>query len=292
MTQSNSRTSEADPRMPLDREIALGYVRWLVAAERADDPQARREYCEAAGFHPKLLYNNPQIDAVARLFRDQSQLERLGDMTLREYLMYHYYYIHQGYRYGAPRLQQRWLGNDIIKTPMDCWVYQEIIWETRPDYVIELGVMFGGATHFYASILDMVGHGEVIGIDVSLAKAKAPQSKRIRYLEGSSTAPEVVEQVRRLTAGKRVLVIADSDHEKNHVLAEIRAYAPMVHVGGYFVVEDSLNDVMGYHPVPNEGPKAAARAFLAENDAFVPDRRWGERYVMTLNPDGFLLRVK
>ena len=175
---------------------------------------------------------------------------------------------------------------------MDCWVYQEIIWETHPDFVIELGVMFGGATHFYASMLDLVGHGEVIGIDVSLAKAKAPQNRRIQYLEGDSTSGKVVEEVRRRVAGKRVLVIADSDHEKSHVLAEIRAYSPFVHVGGYFVVEDSLNDVMGYHPVPNEGPMAAAKAFLAENDDFVADRRWGERYVMTLNPDGYLLRVK
>jgi cephalosporin hydroxylase len=278
--------------LPLDKEIALKYVTYLVEKRIADLPETRRDFCAAAGFHPKLLYNNPHLGAIAKLFQDQSSIERLGDMTLREYLMYHYYYIHQGYRYGAPRQQQRWLGHDLIKTPQDCWVYQEIIWETRPDYVIELGVMFGGATHFYASILDLVGHGEVIGIDVSLAKAKAPQSQRIHYLEGSSTAPEMVERVRAMTAGKRVMVIADSDHEKNHVLAEIRAYAPMVHVGGYFVVEDSLNDVMGYHPVPNEGPKAAAEAFLADNDDFVLDRRWGERYVMSLNPNGFLLRVK
>jgi cephalosporin hydroxylase len=281
-----------DPTLPLDREIAMKYVAYLVERRVPDAPEARREFCEQSGFHPKLLYANPHVEAIEKIFRDQSSIERLGDMTLREYLRYHYYYLHQGYRYGAPRLQQRWLGHDIIKTPMDCWVYQELIFETKPDYVIELGVMFGGATHFYASILDLVGHGEVIGIDVSLAKARGPDNKRIRYIEGSSTAPAVVEEVRALTQGKRVLVIADSDHEKNHVLGEIRAYAPMVHVGGYFVVEDSLNDVMGYHPVPNEGPRAAALAFLAENDAFVPDRRWGERYVMTLNPDGFLLRVK
>jgi cephalosporin hydroxylase len=280
------------PQLPLDKEIALKYVTYLVDKRIADLPETRRDFCESAGFHPKLLYNNPHLGAIAKLFQEQSSIERLGDMTLREYLMYHYYYIHQGYRYGAPKLQQRWLGHDIIKTPMDCWVYQEIIWETRPDFVIELGVMFGGATHFYASILEMAGHGEVIGIDVSLAKARPAQNARIRYLEGSSTAPEMVEQVRAITSGKRVLVIADSDHEKSHVLAEIRAYAPMVHVGGYFVVEDSLNDVMGYHPVPNEGPKAAAEAFIAENDAFVVDRRWAERYIMSLNPNGFLLRVK
>jgi cephalosporin hydroxylase len=278
--------------LALDREIAMKYVTWLVEKRIADLPKTRVDFCAEAGFHPKLLYNNPHIAAIEKLFRDQSSIERLGDMTLREYLMYHYYYIHQGYRYGAPRMQQKWLGHDIIKTPMDCWVYQEIIFETKPDFVIELGVMFGGATHFYASILDMVGHGRVIGIDVSLAKARGPDNARIEYIEGSSTDPAIVGRVAEMTRGKRVLVIADSDHEKNHVLAEIRAYAPMVHVGGYFVVEDSLNDVMGYHPVPNEGPKAAALAYLAENDDFVADRQWGERYVMTLNPDGFLLRIK
>ena len=172
----------AKHHLPLDKEIALKYATYLVEKRIADTPETRRDFCAEAGFHPKLLYNNPHIGALAKLFSDQSSIERLGDMTLREYLKYHYYYIHQGYRYGAPKLQQRWLGNDIIKTPMDCWVYQEIIWETHPDFVIELGVMFGGATHFYASILDLVGHGEVIGIDVSLAKAKPPQSKRIQYL--------------------------------------------------------------------------------------------------------------
>lgn len=280
------------PFLPLDQEIAMKYVTYLVEKRIADVAETRRAFCEESGFHPKLLYNNPHIEDIGKLFKNQSSMQRLGDMTLREYMMYHYYYIHQGYRYGAQRLQQRWLGHDLIKTPFDCWVYQEIIWETKPDFVIELGVMFGGATHFYASILDLVGHGEVIGIDVSLEKARGPDNKRIRYFEGSSTAPEMVEKVRSIVAGKRVLVIADSDHEKNHVLAEIRAYAPMVHVGGYFVVEDSLNDIMGYHPVPNEGPMAASHAFLADNDQFVIDRRWGERYVMSLNPDGFLLRVK
>jgi len=94
----------ASPALALDREIALKYVAWLVDSGGADDAESRRAFCEASGFHPKLLAANPHVDAVAKLFRDQSSLERLGDMTLREYLVYHYYYIHQGYRYGAPRL--------------------------------------------------------------------------------------------------------------------------------------------------------------------------------------------
>jgi cephalosporin hydroxylase len=277
--------------LPLDKEVAMKYVTWLVEKRIADGADTRIRFCEESGYHPKLLYNNPHLGAIEKLFQDQSSMERLQDMTLREYMKYHYYYIHQGYRYGTGN-QQKWLGHDIIKTPWDCWSYQEIIWETRPDFVIELGVMFGGATHFYASLLDLVGHGEVLGIDITLEKAKPAQNKRITYLEGGSTSPEMLAKVRAKVQGKRVLVIADSDHEKNHVLAEIRAYAPFVHVGGYFIVEDSLNDVMGYHPVPNEGPKAAAEAFLAETDEFVLDRRWGERYIMSLNPNGFLLRVK
>lgn len=281
-----------NPSLALDKEIAQRYIAYLVEQKRGDDPETRRAFAAATGFHQKLLHNNPHIGAIEKLFQDQSSMERLGDMTLRDYMMYHYYYLHQGYRYGARRHQQRWLGHDIIKTPQDCWIYQEIIFDTKPDVIIELGVMFGGATHFFASILDLIGGGEVIGIDISLAKAKPPENKRISYLEGGSTTPEILEQVQRKVAGKRVLVIADSDHEKTHVLGEIRAYAPFVNVGGYFVVEDSLNDVMGYHPVPNEGPKAAAEVFLGETDNFVMDRRWGERYIMSLNPNGYLLRVK
>jgi cephalosporin hydroxylase len=290
---TGKRTSPASSHdLPLDQEIALEYVRYLVESSVDDTPDARRDFCEQRGHHQKLLHNNPHIRSIESLFGRRSSIERLGDMTLREYLRYHHYYLHQGYRYGVPRLQQKWLGHDIIKTPQDCWVYQEIIFETRPDVIVELGVMFGGATHFYASMLDLVGSGEVLGIDVTLAKAKPPENRRITYIEGSSTSEEILAEVRVRTRGKRVLVISDSDHEKNHVLAELHAYAPFVNLGGYFIVEDSLNDVMGFHPVPNEGPQAAARVFLAENDAFAIDRRWCERYVMTLNPDGFLRRVK
>ena len=191
-----TRESGHSIAMPLDKEIAQRYVAYLLERKIEDSAEARRAFCEASGCHAKLIYNNPHIGAIEGLFRKQLNIEQLSNISLRDYLLYHYHYIHQGYRYGAPELQQRWLGHDIIKTPWDCWIYQEIIWETRPDFVIELGVMFGGSAHFYAGILDLIGAGEVIGIDVSLAKAKAPQNKRIRYMEGSSSAKETVETVR------------------------------------------------------------------------------------------------
>jgi cephalosporin hydroxylase len=278
--------------LALDKEVALKYVTWLVEKRIADGEDTRVAFCEESGFHPQLLYNNPHVGDIERLFRDQSSMERLGELTLREYMRYHRFYLQKASEYGSERLQPRWLGQDVEKTPWDCWVYQEIIWETRPDFVIELGVTSGGSAHFFASVLDMVHHGEVIAIDLSLATARPADNKRITYIEGSSTAPETLEQVRSRAAGKRVLVVADSRHEKNHVLAEMRAYAPLIHVGGYLIVEDTLNDVMGFQAAPIQGPQAATHIFLAEHDEFVLDRRIAERYVMTLNPDGFLRRVK
>lgn len=280
------------PEIALDREIALRYVRFLLDKGLDDGAEPRRLFCEEAGVHPKLLYYNPHVKAVAAMFGDQSSLERLMDMTLRDWMQYHYYYIHQGYRYGAEKLQQRWLGQDIIKSPMDCWVYQEIIHDTRPDIILELGVMFGGATRFFASICDLVGHGRVIGVDISLSKVGTIDHPRVELIEGSSVGDEVFRKIEAAAAGKKVLVVADSDHEKSHVLQEIRLYSRFVPVGGYFIVEDSANDPMHFHPVPNEGPQAAALEFLRENDDFVADRRYAEKYILSINPYGYLLRVK
>jgi cephalosporin hydroxylase len=278
--------------LSLDREIALRYVRYLLDHDVEDSPLARKGFCDEQTIHPKLLYHNPHIRDISALFTPGSSFERLRSMTLQEWALYHHHYVHQAYRYGDPEMQQRWLGHDILKSPFDCWVYQEILFRVRPDVVLELGVMFGGASHYLASILDLVGHGMVLGVDISLAKVRGVENQRIEYIEGGSTEPMTFERVRERIDGKRVMVIADSDHEKDHVLRELRLYAPFVSVGSYYVVEDSLNDAMRWHPVPNEGPQAAAVEYVRENPAFVPDVRYAERYILTLNPLGFLLRVR
>jgi len=276
----------------LDHEIILKYIKFLVTHDLLDTPESRSDFCKKESIHPKLLYYNPNIKSVENLFQDKSNFERLMDMSLREWMNYHYYYIHQGYRYGAEELQQQWLGRDIIKTPFDCCVYQEIIQKVKPDYIVELGVMFGGATLFYASICDIVGHGKIIGIDITLSKVKKIDNKRVSLIEGSSVSEDTYKKVKKIVGKRSVLVIADSDHEKSHVLKELRLYSQLVSVGSYYIVEDSLNDLMGFHPVPNEGPQAAAKEFLAENDSFIIDRRIGEKYILTTNPTGYLLRVK
>ncbi|HEY2846597.1 MAG TPA: CmcI family methyltransferase [Pyrinomonadaceae bacterium] len=276
----------------LDQDVAQGYARFLIEAGSADSPQARQDYCKAKAIHPKLLYYNPHIRSLESLFSDRSNVERLMDMTVREWTLYHHHYVHQAYRYGDSEMQQRWLDHDILKSPFDCWIYQELIYKIKPDFIVELGIMFGGATHFYASICDLVGHGQVVGVDISLAKVKSVDNARITLVEGSSSSQETFEKVKGLVNGGTALVIADSDHEKNHCLAELRLFSKLVTVGSYYVVEDSLNDPMHWHPVPNEGPQAAALAFMDETDDFVIDTRYAEKYIFSLSPLGFLLRVK
>ena len=283
-----------DESAATDTAIAKAYVAFLAAGGRSDDHATRAEFCRKEDVAPKLLYANPHIKAIASLYASHTNIERTFDMTLREYLRYHYYYIHQAYKYGIPEMQQTWLGHHIIKSPSDCWAYQELIWRNKPDIVLELGIMFGGASVFFAHVLDLIGHGEVLGIDISLKNLKhQPKAGgRITYLEGDSGSQEILDEVARRVAGKNVLVIADSDHEKEHVLKELRLYSRFVQKGGYYVVEDTLNDLMGFHPVPNEGPLAAMRQFMAETDEFEIDRRLPEKYFMSLSPDGFLRRVK
>lgn len=277
---------------PLDREIAVEYIRFLVNQGLDDDPDARKRFCNENDIEPKLLYYNPHIEEIAGLFSAESGIERHLDMTLREWLEYHHHYVHQGDRYGQADLQQRWMGRTLIKSPFECWNYQEIIVRTEPDVVLELGVKHGGASLFYADLCDLRDHGRIIGVDVDLGQVRHDGHERVDYIEGSSTDPGVVEQVKERTEDDDVLVIADSDHEKNHVLEELRAYAELVPKGGYYIVEDTLNDVLDWHPVPNEGPKAAVEAFLQENDAFEVDRRFGERYLVGLNPMGYLRRTR
>ena len=280
------------PQQALDKEIILKYVRFLLDGEREDSAPTRKEFCDRESIHPKLLYYNPNIQLVANLFNHESNFERLSRMSLWDWTLYHHHYVHQAYRYGDEEMQQKWLGHHLLKSPFDCWIYQEIIDRVRPDIVLELGVMFGGASHFFADILKLAGHGEVLGVDISLSKVGPTEGKAISYIEGDSTSPEIFAQVKERVAGKRVMVVADSDHEKNHVLRELKLYSQFVPVGSYYIVEDSLNDVMHWHPVPNEGPQAAARAFLKDNDSFVADLRYAEKYILTLNPLGYLLRVK
>jgi cephalosporin hydroxylase len=200
----------------------------------------------------------------------------------------------------------RWMGRPIIQFPQDMVAMQEIVWSVRPDLIIETGIAHGGSVLYYASLLELAGHGEVIGIDVDIRAANReaieahPMSRRLRMIEGSSVAPDVVEQVRSLARGRRAIVVLDSNHTHEHVLDELRAYAPLVCEGGYCVVMDTLIEDMparffesGDRPWRvGDNPKTAVREYLREDRRFEVDEDLEAKLLMTVAPGGWLKRVR
>jgi cephalosporin hydroxylase len=184
----------------------------------------------------------------------------------------------------------RWLGAQALKNPLDLWVYQEIVVETKPELIVETGTYRGGSALYLASLCDLVGGGEVVSIDVEPIRDDYPEHPRITYLGGrSSTDPGVVEEVRERAAGKPMLVILDSDHSQAHVEAELAVYAPLVPVGCYVIVEDSNIGRIRKDLMP--GPLEAIGTFLESTDDFEIDRS-REKFLITFNPNGYLKRVR
>jgi cephalosporin hydroxylase len=183
-----------------------------------------------------------------------------------------------------------WLGVQTFKCPLDLWVYQELVHDVRPDLIVETGTANGGSALFMASICELLGRGEVVTIDISRDGA-LPQHARLRYITGSSTAPATVDQVRVLARGRRaVMVVLDSDHHRDHVLAEMRSYGPLVTRGSYLVVEDTCVNGNPVEEGFGPGPMEAVDEFLREDPRFVIDRG-REKFMMTFNPRGYLRRV-
>jgi len=199
----------------------------------------------------------------------------------------------------------RWLGRPIIQYPGDIIAMQELIWNIQPDLIIETGVAHGGSVIFYASLLELIGKGEVIGIDIDIrahnreAIEAHPMMKRIRLIEGSSLAPEIADQVKAAAKGKRVMVVLDSNHTHDHVFCELDLYAPLVSVGSYCVVmdmdpvvEDMPDDLFGDRPWgPGDNPKTAVHAWLASHPEFAIDRDMDARLALSVAPDGYLKRI-
>ena len=183
-----------------------------------------------------------------------------------------------------------WLGAQALKNPLDLWIYQEIMVETQPELIVETGTYRGGSALFLASLCDLLDRGEVVSIDVEPLREDYPQHPRITYLGGrSSTDPDVVAEVRERAAGRKTLVILDSDHSQGHVEAELAVYAPLVPVGCYLIVEDSNIGRIRKDLLP--GPFEAIETFLAGFDTFEIDRE-REKFLITFNPSGYLRRVK
>jgi cephalosporin hydroxylase len=203
-----------------------------------------------------------------------------------------------------------WLGRPIIQYPQDVMAMQEIIWDVKPELIIETGIAHGGSLIFSASLLELVfsccgSDGEVIGIDIDIrphnrkAIEEHAMFRRITMIEGSSIAPEVVEQVRDKARGKkRILVFLDSNHTHEHVFAELNAYATLTTIGSYCIVFDTVIEDMPEHACRDRAwargnnPKTAVWEWLKTNPDFEIDKTMENKLLLTVAPDGYIKRMR
>ena len=213
-----------------------------------------------------------------------------------------------------------WQGRPIIQYPQDVVAMQELIWSTKPDLIIETGVAHGGSLIFYASLLalsdmcDAIAADEkvnpkaslrkVLGIDIDIrAHNRAaidahPMASRIQLIQGSSIAPEIIAQVHAIAANySRILVCLDSNHTHEHVLAELKAYAPLTSIGSYCVVFDTVVEDMPKEMYPDRpwgpgnNPKTAVWEYLKTHPEFEIDKSVQYKLLITVAPDGYLKRL-
>jgi cephalosporin hydroxylase len=185
--------------------------------------------------------------------------------------------------------QTEWMGVKAAKCPMDMWVYQELMFRLKTDLLIETGTWLGGSALYFAHLFDLMGRGRVMTVDIE-KRSDLPQHDRIEYLHGSSLDDDIVDRFATATRqAKSVLVILDSDHKKDHKLAELKRYAPLVTPGSYLIAEDSCFDYFPAWPEFGAGPASAVREFMRDNNEFEIDRQQ-ERHLLTFAPIGFLRR--
>lgn len=204
-----------------------------------------------------------------------------------------------------------WLGRPIIQYPQDMIALQEIIWDVKPDMIIETGIAHGGSLIFSASMLTLleacgeIESGKVLGIDIDIREhnKKAievhPMSKKITMFQGSSIDEEMIKKVHAFAKkGKKILVCLDSNHTHEHVLAELKAYAPLVSIGSYCCVFDTIIEDMPKDCFPDRpwgkgnNPKTAVWEYLKANDNFIIDKDIENKLLITVAPDGYLKKIK
>jgi cephalosporin hydroxylase len=198
-----------------------------------------------------------------------------------------------------------WLGRPIIQYPQDIMALQEIIWKVKPDLIIETGIARGGSLMFSASILQLLGKGKVLGIDIKIRpenKKKIQQHflwKRISMIEGSSIDKKTIDKVYKFAKGKkRVMVVLDSNHTHEHVLNELKAYSPLVSKNSYLVVFDTIIEdlpkkIESKQPwSKGNNPKTALLEFLKHNKQFKIDKEIENKLMISVAPSGYLQKIK
>jgi len=199
-----------------------------------------------------------------------------------------------------------WMGRPIIQYPQDMIAMQEIIWEVKPDLVIETGIAHGGSLIYYASLLELIGNGKVLGIDIDIRShnrkeiEKHPMFKRIKMIEGSSIDNNTVNEVKQIAKNKeKIIVCLDSNHTHEHVLRELELYAPLVSLNSYIVVFDTIVEDLpeGYFSQKRpwgigNNPRTAVDEFLKNDDRFIADETIDNKLLISVTPKGYLKRIK
>tara|TARA_R110002074_G_scaffold392501_1_gene578058 strand:+ start:7712 stop:8470 length:759 start_codon:yes stop_codon:yes gene_type:complete len=238
-------------------------------------------------------FEEQKIAQSLALGRDEGAFQRSID-TVLDLDRYDYSYLWS------------WMGVPIIQMPADVMATQEVIWATKPDFIIETGVARGGSVLFMASLLEMIGKGTVIGVDIDIRAHNRdsieahPMSKRVKLIEGSSIGQPALDEVKKLIPkGSSVMVVLDSDHSRDHVLAELRAYGPLVTAGCYMVVADTLVGHLDEDRAPKKRsmlwfkgnePLAALNDYMAETDIFEVDPVLNGKLVLSSSPGGYIRR--
>jgi cephalosporin hydroxylase len=199
----------------------------------------------------------------------------------------------------------KWLGRPIIQYPQDMIALQEIIWDIKPDVIIETGIARGGSLIFSASILQLIGKGKVVGIDIDIREhnkkeiKKHPLHNRIKMIEGSSTDEKIIKKVfQTVKSTDKVLVILDSNHTHEHVLKELDAYSKLVTKKSYLIVFDTVIEDLPeklFRKKPwskKHNPKTAVRLFLSKNNRFEIDQTITNKLLITAAPEGYLKCIK
>lgn len=244
-------------------------------------------------FLSRAEFERLRIDKALSMNKDRQLLERARNVLVDAD---HYYWIHQA----------NWFGEPILNLPQDMFALQEIIFKTRPKFIIELGVAWGGSLLFYATLMKVLGGERVIGIDIYVPDDLRQRlagitelSDKILLIQGSSIESETVGRIREeVTDCRETMVILDSNHTHDHVMSELRLYSPLIGKGFYMVCGDTIIEDM---PVqkdrsrpwgPGNNPKTAVIEFLKENDRFVIDESLDKKLLLTCMPGGFLKCIK
>jgi cephalosporin hydroxylase len=246
--------------------------------------EQRRE----GGMFDRKKFDQEKLDSISKAKADSKLIQK--GLEFVEYSDKHRY----GYNWT-------WMGLPIIQMPEDIVLTQELIWELKPDYVIELGIAWGGSLAMYASFMELSGKGQVIGIDITIPEHNAeaimscPVSSRISLIRGSSIDKSLFDNVAaRIPKGSKVIMVLDSNHTHEHVYKELILWSPLVHAGSYIIVSDTIVEHIPAqvhrprHWGPGNNPGTAAIKFLNENSRFTSDNSYSDRAIASFNPAGYL----